>query len=263
MITFLLITIGIALAIVGIILSQRTFTHFTIIYLVGYTLLGGGVQRLLEKQKRRPALTAKFIIWFLVLGNLITAIIEIGGRFISRAWEYSFQFFDFSSHFWFSIAAYLFYILAVHLTYSLFCSIFKTKEAPSKLPSRVSLILGCFLVLLPLFWKSAGYPGLPFAFWVVGFFLLSDYTRGRLEETSLLCTVTYSARNFAPLLFTFLFISIPAEYLNVTQHAWDYINLPFLHITLGGFPVLLLIGWIPLIGIWLNIYAIVGKLAEK
>jgi hypothetical protein len=45
---------------------------------------------------------------------------------------------------------------------------------------------------------------------------------------------------------------------------WTYVNLPLLDITLFAFPILLLLGWIPLVGIWIDLFEIVkGKHKRK
>lgn len=250
--------IGLFLIIFSSILSFDIFKHYTVFFVLGWMFLMAFINRLWFGKSDLVNLKNKFFFTLLLLtGTIITLLIEFACFYLSAPWVYSFDFFDLKFDFWFSIGAYIFLIPATFETYTLLLNITKTKTKHFFYFNRLFIFLlplFLFLMSLPLIWQNSYYQGLPFPFFIIGFFLISDFLSYSFTNNSIILNSLASLKYFLVVILTTFLISIPIEYLNINQYVWKYIELPFLDITLFGVPLIILIGWVPLVGILINIY---------
>lgn len=257
--------LGIILTLLGLILSFNIFTHYTIIFLIGWFFLMLYLnEKFYNNSKLRTHLSIlrnkKFLIGLIILGVVVTLIIEYIGAYISPAWIYSFDFLNFKLDFWFSIGAYIMYVPATYETFLLLSNIFKLKNKKALIDKNIIislLIISLFLLTIPFIWKSSNYPGLPFCFFLLGVFLLTDFLNYKISKKSVIIRSMKTPRYFLIILLTSLIMSILSEYTNVFQFVWTYINLPFIDLTLFKVPIIILIGWIPLVALWINLFEII------
>ncbi len=264
---FLLGFLGIAVTLLGFILSFDIFLHYTVIFVFGWLcLMLFFNEKYFNNSNLKIIAKSRFILLLLVLGTIITLIIEYIGAYLSPAWFYSFDFFNFRYDFWFSIGAYIMYIPSAYETFTLIGNITKIKVKQRKNYQQLMnyfLIISVFLMFLPFFWSSERYPGLAFCFFIIGLVLCLDYMNCKLGKSSVLLNSFNSLKYLLIFFITSLILSIPSEYTNIMQYVWTYVNIPLIHIELYNVPVAVLIGWIPLVGIWINVFEITKHLTNK
>jgi hypothetical protein len=77
--------------------------------------------------------------------------------------------------------------------------------------------------------------------WLFSDSLLLEY------KTPILLRLIKSKHIIYTLLLSSLFLVITHEVANIFSFEWMYVNIPFMHYMLYNIPVLVFIGWIPLI----------------
>ena len=207
-----------------------------------------------------------FILLLIIFGTIVTLIIEYIGAFLSPAWIYSFNFFNFKFDFWFSIGAYIVYIPATYETFTLIKNITKIKLKKKldfqKLMVPI-LILSLILLMIPFVWSCKEYTGLSFCFFIVGVFLFLDFINNKINKNSVISNSLNDPKYFLIIFITSLAISIPSEYTNIFQYVWTYVNIPFIQFTLFNVPIVILLGWIPLVGLWINLFEIITHILHQ
>lgn len=117
-------------------------------------------------------------------------------------------------------------------------------------------------MVLPLFW-SPSWKGLPSTFFIVGFWIISDLLADYYVKKSVLTSLC-SWKNSGILILTTLIVGWPVEFANtIYDYVWKYMNIPFLNLTFTSVPVIILLGWIPLVGLWVNLYFLIQKFSQK
>lgn len=225
-----------------------------------------GLNEGLFRYEKHHIRNIKETILVIILGTIITILIELIGSVIAPAWAYPFNFFNLKFDFWFSVGAYIFCIPATFETYLFFKNLLKAKTPKAKLSYKYSVFLSSFSLLLmvvPLFWNSGVYRGLPFAPYIVGLSLFVETTNNRIFGRSIIFDSLKSFRIFISFILTTAVMSLLIELTNLSQFVWRYVNLPFLDWTLLRVPLIVLFGWLPLVGIWLNLYYFIEHMAIK
>ncbi len=262
----LLAFLGIFLIMLGLILSFNIFTHYTVIFVLGWMFLMMFLnEKYFKNSNFNNLINKKFFLLLLLIGTFVTLIIELFGAYITPAWVYSFPFFNFKFDFWFSIGAYIFYIPATFETFTFFSNLIKTKTKKVNLNklSILILIVSFLLISVPFIWSNPVFPGLLFCFFMAGFFLIIDFLNYKLNKNSVIINFFTSLRYVLVIGLTSLVLAVTIEYTNIIQYVWTYINIPYLDIALFGVPVIVLIGWVGLAALWINIYNIIFYFSKK
>lgn len=248
---------GIIFILIGLIFSFNIFKHYTVFFLVGWTLLMIYLNRTRFQYSpiMKEVKNLKFIFYFLLLGVFLTLIIEYFGSFRYPSWIYNFDFYNFTFDFWFSIGAYLMYIPATYETYFLVSKTlhFKKKESKIKTPFTPILILSLFLIIIPNFGAFQRFNKMSYPFTMLGLTFLLDFITFKKTKDSVMNNIV-DIKYLLVLGITLFLISIPSEYTNIFQFVWRYVNLPFLEFTLFRVPLIVLAGWSTLIVAWINIF---------
>jgi len=264
----LLMIFGVIITILGLILSFNIFKHYTVIFLIGWLFLMLFLNEKFFSNSNLKIIKNKYFILLLIfLGAIVTLIIEYIGVSISPAWIYSFNFFNFRFDFWFSIGAYIMYIPATYETYCLIKNITKIElkeKINHKKLMNIMLIISIALLILPFIWSNEKYVGLPFCFFVIGLFFLFDFINYKLSKSSIIFNSLNNPKYLLIIIITSLAMSIPSEFTNIIQYVWTYVNIPFIQFTIFKVPIIILIGWIPLVGLWINLFEIIiSSLRQK
>lgn len=262
----LLLISGLIIFLIGIVLSFNIFKHYLIILLTGWILFVTNLNKLLFKDKKHHLKGLKEAMVIILLGTITTILIELIVAKPSPAWIYSFNFFNFKFDFWFSIGAYIFFIPATFETYLFFKNLFRIKKAKTKLNTRFLnsiLLLSLILIFLPLFWHNKTYGGISFCPFIIGLALLIEVLNNKILGESIIFNSLKSFKSFLALIITTVVMSLVTELTNLTQFVWKYVNLPFLNITILNVPIIILLGWIPLVSVWLNLYCLSEYIALK
>lgn len=257
----LMLVFGILFLIAGIIFSFGAYLHYLFILIFGLFLF---VRYLNYKSKKIILLNGKKILWIVIWGVLTTLLVELMGQILSPVWVYPFNFFNLRYDFWPSVAAYVLLIFCSYELMNFLLLKLKVKNKKSRDINtsfvRALFVLSFLLMIVPLFWKWTLYPGVPFVFFMTGFFLFSDLLAYVLTKESLIEKCLSSLRYLSSFILTFLILGLITEYTNLYQRVWVYQGIPLLNVTLLGIPIIVLLGWITLIGWWINLEKIVLKL---
>lgn len=256
---------GFLLMCLGLLLSFNIFRHYSLFFLAGWLLFFSFINKSYFNKTSVHSLQNGGFVSLLIIANLVfVLLLEVINAMISPAWSYSFDFFDLRFDFWVSIAVYLLFILATFETYIFLSRLLKirVKKSSSGIHLLHSAPLPVMLMTLPLFLLDSSYPGLPICFFVVGFFLFTDLVHQRLSGKSVIMNSIMSPKYLLFLVLLSLLMSVPSEYSNLAQYVWIYSNLPFLDITLFNVPLVILLGWVPLVGIWINLFGIAGHFSD-
>ncbi|MCD4666778.1 hypothetical protein K8R47_03135 [archaeon] len=212
--------LGILLIILGLIFSFNIFTHYLVFLVLGWMFLMMYLNEKYFKKSITNSKNSKFFILLILIGTFITLVIEFTGAYISPAWFYSYNFFNFKFDFWFSLGAYIFLIPATFETYQFLINSFKYKLKKTynfKILSIIILIISLILMYLPLIWSSQ-YKGLPFCFFIIGFFLFSDFLSYRINKNSIILNSLYSTKYIWIIVITSLIMGIISEYTNFSPY---------------------------------------------
>ncbi len=214
------------------------------------------------KTKRTKKNFLKKTIIIIIIGTISTILIEFLGSSVSKAWKYSFIFYNFKFDFWFSIAGYLTFIPVVSELY-LFLSKGVHENNKTKINLNIPLLLVSSFILIPIVWKPNQFQGLPFCFAMVGIMSLFDYINKKITKKSILENIISYPKNILKIILTSIIVAISSEYTNISQYVWRYTNLPFITFELFGVSPIIIMGWIPLTIMWLTINEIAKHISES
>ncbi len=256
--------VGLVLLGLGVALSFGAFLHFTMIFTFGLLLFVISLNKEFFDEMR----DGKFLFFLVIVGVAVALVIEFVGRKIAPAWFYVFDpagLFGLSLSFWFEIIPYVFCMPVAFGIYSFFRNVFVHRKSVGMKCGvgsfdGILLVLSLALMSVP-FWFESSYEGLPFCFFIVGFFLFSDALVSRVGRESVLRRL--GLREGVALVLTSFVLGFSIELLNLSQHVWTYVNVPFLDVVFFGVPFIILVGWVPLVGVWVNFYEVIGFLRKK
>lgn len=250
-------------------------------FLIGLLLLADNIDfeingnSLLHKINKNKML----LLYLLVAGILIGIFMEFYGLFIANAW---------SSYFntWPLTAQILHYSLGVFMGYGIAALIYPSlfnafsslqKTRGEKVDNKNSFqmlfnllfVTGIILLVSPLVlykfalgWDSYS-RAILFPLGVLGLLCVSEYYSYKLTKESFVeRLLKFKWNSIFSMLGTAFTIGIIWESLNKLQPSWTYQNLLFANIRLFGIPIYLILGWIPLVMIYLNITRILQKLTK-
>jgi len=231
--------LGIVFLLAGIILSFKLFLHFTFIFVLGQW----SIFHYLNLRQNKE-IKFNFIRLF-IISAAITLIIELFVRHSSSVWVYNFDFFNFSYDFWPSMAAWMLYFPA-----SLeICNFFDKSEIKVKKYSINNFVLLVSIILLVISFFKILDSRVHFAMLVFGIFCITDYISFKLNKKSVLSDLLNKNFSIIPI---WLIISISIEVLNIIyDYVWRYYP-PFLDFEICKIPLVVIFGWIPLAGIYIN-----------
>lgn len=102
--------------------------------------------------------------------------------------------------------------------------------------------------------------GFLFAFPLLGLWFLLEYIEHSQHKRSLLLDLLkLKEGKLIAIFLTSILIGLLVEKMNLFAPAWSYKNLPFSEFTFLGIPIVVLLGWIPLIIIFLSFYRVFIK----
>jgi hypothetical protein len=118
----------------------------------------------------------------------------------------------------------------------------------------IPIPLVMFLDLLPLV-RSLLF-GLP----LLGLWFILEYVEHSQHKRSLLMDLLeFREGKLIAIVITSLLLGLLIEGLNNIAPAWSYKNIPFASVGIFGIPIIILLGWIPLIVIFLSFYRVFIK----
>lgn len=259
--------IGIFLAILGIVLSFDIFTHFTVIFVLGWLFIMAYInERYFRNSSFNNLRNSKFLLLLIIIGAIAALLIEFIALFISQSWFYSYSFFNLKFDFWFAIAAYIAFIPATFETYTFLSNLTRLRIKKAFNPDTlfiIILIMSLLLMSMPIVWINPSYKGSPFIFYTLGLFLFSDFLSYNLSKNSVITSSLFSLKHSGVIVLTSFIMAIPIEYMNTLQYVWTYINVPFLDLAIFNLPIIVILGWIPLVSIWINAYKITLYLSKR
>jgi len=266
MIYKLLGVLGVIIIITGFVFSFNIFMHSAVVIALGWLFLMLFLNKQYFNVSNYGGVRKKlFFPALIIVGALAAVVIEYVGLYISPAWVYAYNFFDPTYHFWLAIALYVTYPFAAYETFVLVRNIlgdYKREDKTDK--TGLALSLACLVfIIFPFVFESVKYPGLPFEFFIAGLFALSDIINYRVTGRSVITRSLADYRYLVAFLLTTLTMAVISEYANIISYAWRYINIPWLETALLGVPVIILVGWIPLVGMWVNFFEAIKKSVSK
>ncbi|HIH17717.1 MAG TPA: hypothetical protein HA282_04385 [Nanoarchaeota archaeon] len=138
----------------------------------------------------------------------------------------------------------------------------KSKFLNSLVPTSIILL---FIPVIFFILDIKIYPGLTFVFPLVGIWFLLDHINYKKNGFCLLENIIrINPRVIISLLISTLIMAFIGEVLNVPQKVWTYFGIPFLEYQILGVPYVILLGWLPLMIIWIaGFYAAKSILKRK
>ncbi len=169
-----------------------------------------------------------------------------------------------------------FYILLLPAVYSiyhvfnhLFSKIKLGKKGISYKEERIIFhylgLVGIILILIPLpiillLNPDSLVRGLLFALPLAGLWFLLEFVEHTQHKRSLLLDILkLKEGRLVSIFITSLVLGLIIEGMNLLIPAWSYKNIPFSHIAIFGIPLIVLLGWMPLIVIFLSFYRVFIK----
>lgn len=220
-----------------------------------------------------------FLIVYILIGAfLISLVSELFGHFLYKLWGDIF-YLNFKTA---SISRILIFMRAMIIGYggpflmtlSLYriISHFIKKEHPiitinsnlKKIEKNIFPILGViglFFLIFPFFisYFSTNLPEIYrivlFGLSLLGIWFLLEYTEYTKHKSSLLKDIMeFKGKYIISIIITSFVVSLIVECFNLLKPAWKYKNIPLSNIKLLGIPIIIIIGWIPLVIIFLSFY---------
>ncbi len=227
----------------------------TIPLLAGWIMLFYSLNELVFHYDKYHLDNVKEYVLLILLGTSLTLAIETVGQIVSPSWIYSFAFFS-GGFIIPSLVAYILFIPAAVETYLFVRNVLKPRVADGRSRSIAVLLsaVGITLIVVGLLWQFPLFPGLPFAFFIVGVSFTVDMFIYSLIHRSVYLTAMRSARYAACIVIAAMLLALPIEYINTYSGAWRYVNLPFLDVSVFSIPLPILMGWIPLFVLWIDVY---------
>lgn len=229
---------------------------------------------ILHKIVKKPII----ILYLFFIGLGLGIIFELYGVLISNLWYSYFQSWNFLS--WF-----FHYFLGIFWGYALsflmFIAIYRTivgiikKITHKKLSKKVKwdkvlmnilFVIGIIFLMVPfILWKFSinWHPilrGFIFAFFLIGLWFIFEFAEYERHKQGVLIKVLHGY--FAPfiaLAIEAVIISISWENLGFLRPSYIYQNILFENIKLLGIPIQIVLGWIPLIIIYISAYNLIFK----
>ena len=194
-------------------------------------------------------------ILLILLGSLLTLSIEAVGQILAPSWIYAFRFFTQES-FYTSMAAWILFIPATVESYLFVKNLMKPKlrDIKNSVLMFVIFIAGLLFTGIGIFWGSPVYQGLPFCFFILGISFIADTFVYIIIRRSIYMEALHSLRYALCIVLSAFLIGFTVEFINTFHNAWSYVNVPLLELTILNVPVPILMGWIPLVVIWLEVY---------
>ncbi|MDD4049674.1 MAG: hypothetical protein PHX47_01560 [Candidatus ainarchaeum sp.] len=252
------------LAIIGLIIlfgsiymsTVLKIPRFYVFFCIGYLIIIDFINYKLRKESVIDLLFKKSKIkatYFFIIGSLISAIVVdyFYGVLLFEIWSWN----NYTLVNWivlYTIINFCF-ILLVYGTYKIFEKYLDdtkyNKYKPNhKLREKLQIIAFIFLIIPLINYMIFGKIGtnytmiFPFlSIWLFSDSLLLEY------KTPILLRLIKSKHIIYTLLLSSLFLVITHEVANIFSFEWMYVNIPFMHYMLYNIPVLVFIGWIPLI----------------
>ena len=269
--------LGITLIIVSYILrASGSLILITETFVIGYWLFFDAIDfmisgtSLIHKIKKKHSLMPILVITGIFIGILF----EIFGVMISNLWAYT----NFTIFFYVDgiIFGYGFPILMYYSAYRVVLHLVRNKfgKFGKKLVSRneetlffsvLSYVgIACTLVpllIIPYLDLLDPVPrGMLFGLTLVGIWFLLESIEYKQHKRSLIKDVFEGYWNPAvAIVIAAIMTGISWELFNTVDFAWKYQNLPFNDTTVLGVPIAVIIGWIPLLIIYLSFYRVISK----
>lgn len=248
------------IAVIGLFLIFYPLLFFPpinfVIFLSGWILFFYSLNEIVFHYDKFHLDNIKEYIVLIFLGTVVTISIEWGGQILNPAWIYSYSFFQ-GINFLTSLAAYILFIPASVESYLFVKNVLKTKSKDVRKRSLIFLLfgLGIVLTLMGIFWKfQPPYEGTSFAFYILGISFIVDTVVYGLIKHSIYVRALHSLKYAVTIVLASFIIAFPSEFLNTFKISWEYTNFPLLEYTILNVPLSILIGWIPLVILWLEIY---------
>ncbi len=231
---------------------------------------------LLHKIKSRN----KIVVYIILIGVLTGLFVEFFGAFVSYLWWE--PFYTYLSEkpiyqailIFFSTAIAISYVLlfpAVYSIYHVFNHFFENMHLKGGIIKNKDIIfhylgfIGLLFIILPLpfVFLMDLMPltrGLLFIFPLSGlWFLLESIEYCQHKRSLLLDLLELREGKLIAVFLTSIFLGLLIEWLNQFSTGWTYKNFPFASIEILGIPIIILLGWIPLIIIFLSFYRVFIK----
>lgn len=257
--------------IASIFLSFNIFLHYTFVLCLGWWFLFDFLHFLFTKKSIIISKRTSPLLLILLAGGIIGLIFEIYAQFFSPVWTD--PFFYSIPDFLLSIVAWILFLPAGYETFAFFNDILIKKEREVKNKSFSRLIKYLFwvsliFIIIPLldfliFKHDFGYSGIYFPFFNIGFWFLLDIFNYKKGQFCLLHELVSNVKIFIPLILSSLLFGFFVELLNITQYVWKYFGLPFIEYEVLGIPYVALIGWIPLMAVWVSGFYVVKSVLKK
>lgn len=231
---------------------------------------------LLHKIRRR----SKILIYVISIGVITGVFVEYFGAFVSDLWWEPFYTYIATKPAWqailifFSTAIAIAYVMLFPVVYSVYRVLnhfLKENKAVSAADKNLNGIfmqlgiIGFIFIIIPLpavmfFSMPSLVRGLLFVFPLFGLWFLLEYVEYTQHKRSLMMDLMgHRKKELVAISLTSVLIGLMVEGLNLLAPAWNYKNFPFGHVQIFGVPVIILVGWIPLIIIFLSFYRVFFK----
>lgn len=220
--------------------------YLIIVDFINYKIRNKSVLDLLFNKKKIKA------TYFFIMGSLIAALLVdyVYGVLLFEIWSWN----SYTIVNWillYTIINFCF-ILLVFQTYKIFETYIDKEKYKYKknnhLRKSLKIISIVFLIIPIINYLLFGKIGtnytmlLPFvSIWLYSDYLLAEYKMPIITRIIKSKTMIYT------MLIATFFLVITHEVANVFSSEWMYTNIPFMHIIIFNIPVLVLVGWIPLI----------------
>lgn len=222
----------------------------------------------------------KIVMYIIIIGVLTGLFTEFFGAFVSNLWWE--PFYSYLSEKPIYLAVLIFFSTAIGISYvMLFPAIYsiyhvfnhffeKTKSSGRLIENEESVfnhlgLAGLLSIIIPLplvmlMDLAAPVRGLLFVFPLLGlWFLLESIEHSQHKRSLMKDLLEFKGGKLIAVFLTSIFLGILIEKLNLFSTGWTYKNFPFGSFEIFGIPLIILLGWIPLIIIFLSFYRVFIK----